>query len=252
MKDDILVADGLRKHFGRKRVLDDVDLAIGVGRVTVLLGENGAGKSTMLRCALGLVRPNAGSIRVFGHDPARRPGPVRDGTGYVPDVPDADGSLTVTDLFSFLQPQYAAWDAGEAARLAELFSVPTRTSFRHLSRGEGMKAMLAAALAPRPRLLLLDEPFAGLDPLAREDVLRAVISEIRTGQRTVLCATHDLDVAARIADDVAILSNGRIVRHGTLEDVLEVDAEAARAATRLRDAYVATVTGTREPEEVLV
>jgi ABC-type multidrug transport system ATPase subunit len=106
-----------------------------------------------------------------------------------------------------------------------------------------MKAMLAAALAPRPRLLLLDEPFAGLDPLVREDVLRSVIGELRDGERTVLVATHDLDVVARIADQVAILASGRIARHGTLEQVLESirpTVDVGDAPAKLHDAMAAS------------
>jgi ABC-2 type transport system ATP-binding protein len=97
-----------------------------------------------------------------------------------------------------------------------------------------MKAMLVAALAHQPPLLLLDEPFAGLDPVVREEVLRGVIGELRSGEHTVLCATHDLDVAARIADRVAVLHEGRIAAHGTLEEVLDIDEEAARVPERMR------------------
>ena len=101
-----------------------------------------------------------------------------------------------------------------------------------MSRGEGMKAMLVAALAPEPDLLLLDEPFAGLDAIAREEVLRGVIGALKDGERTVLCTTHDLDVAARIADDVALLAHGKIAAHGPLDEVLNSERGAPE---RMRD-----------------
>src|SRR5262249_6348272 len=170
----------------------------------------------------------------------------------VPAVPVAYAWMRGGAVFRFLRPQYPTWDCELADRLVAELRVPERARFKSMSRGEGMKAMLAAALAPRPKLLLLDEPFAGLDPLVREEVLRGVIGELRDGERTVLVATHDLDVVARVADHVAILAGGRIVRHGTLAEVRGTrdrargDAssvlEFGDAPTKLRDA-LATATG---------
>jgi len=211
-------AHGLVKRFGRRTVLDGVDFTLPEGAVTVLIGRNGAGKSTLMRLALGVLRADAGTIEVCGLDPTRSPGAVRRAVGYVPDKPDAYAWMTPADLYRFLKPQYPTWNDDTVARTAESLQVPMRTCFKSLSRGEGMKAMLVAALAHEPELLLLDEPFAGLDPVAREEVLRGVIGELRSGERTVLCTTHDLDVAARIADMVAVLSAGRIEIHGALDD----------------------------------
>jgi ABC-2 type transport system ATP-binding protein len=116
------------------------------------------------------------------------------------------------------------------AELAARLAVPLHTRIKELSRGDGMKAMLVAALAGEPELLLLDEPFAGLDPLVREEVLQAVVEALRDGERTVLCATHELEIAARIADRVAVLDRGRIVRHGDLGEVLGEDEPAQAPA----------------------
>jgi len=214
-------ARDLAKRFRKKPVLDGLDLELAPGRVTVLLGRNGSGKSTFLKLCLGLLRADAGTLSVCGHDPARRPRPVRQAVGFVPDKPDCYRWMTAMLFYRFLEPQYPTWNRDEVASLVDALGVPPDTPFRSLSRGEGRKAMLVAALAPQPELLLLDEPFAGLDPVAREDVLRGVIGALRDGERTVLCTTHDLDVAARIADDIAVLSGGRIVRHGPVTDVLE-------------------------------
>ncbi|MEO6597435.1 MAG: ABC transporter ATP-binding protein [Planctomycetota bacterium] len=217
---DVLRIDGLRLGFGRKRVLDGLDLHVQDGAVTVLLGENGAGKSTLLRVLLGLLRPKAGTVRLFGQDPLKAHREVLRRIGYVPDVPDVYPWMTANDLFKFLRPHYPRWNDTLCRELAEQLAVPLRTKTKSMSRGQGMKMMLVAALAPEPELLLLDEPFAGLDPLVREQVLQGVVTALKQGERTVLCATHELEIAARIADRVAVLQAGKVVRHGSLAEVL--------------------------------
>lgn len=223
----VLVVEQLVVRFGRKRVLDGLDLRLQDGVTTVLLGGNGAGKSTLLRVLLGVLRPRAGRVRLFGQDPLRAHRAVLQRIGYVPDVPDCPGWMTARDLFAFLQPHYPSWDKARCDELCERLAVPLRTKFAAMSRGQGMKAMLVGALAFAPELLLLDEPFAGLDPLVREQVLQGVLGALRDGGRTVLCATHELEIASRIADRIAVLQDGRIVRHGSLGEVLGQDEPVA-------------------------
>jgi ABC-2 type transport system ATP-binding protein len=196
----MITAKGICKRFGHNVVLDAFDFSPTRGRVTVLLGRNGSGKSTFLKLCLGALKADAGELVA----------PPRSNIGYVPDKPDCYEWMTPRDLFRFLRPQYPTWNEDEVTRLCETLDVPVQTKFKALSRGEGMKAMLVAALAPNPEFLLLDEPFAGLDVIARDEVLRGVINALRDGERTVLCTTHDLDVASRIADEVALLGDGKI------------------------------------------
>jgi ABC-2 type transport system ATP-binding protein len=214
-------ARGASKRFGRKRVLDQLDLTVPEGSVTVLLGRNGAGKTTLLRAAMGMIPLDAGSIRVAGLDAATAPIGLRQLVGFVPDHADVYPWMTAAALFAFIRPMYRRWNQDEAERLATAFEVPLDVPFRSLSRGQGMKAVLAAALAPNPAVLLLDEPFGGLDPIARDEVLRAIVGEIRTGARTVICSTHDLAVASRIADHVAVLAAGRIERSVPIEELAD-------------------------------
>lgn len=232
----IFSCDNVCLAYGKDPVLQHLTFELEPERVTVLLGRNGAGKSTLMKCALGVLETNSGTMRVLDHDPMKRPRPARERLGYVPDRPDVYGWMRIRDLFRFLKPQYPTWNVDRAEHLIDAFGVPRQRTFARMSRGEGTKAMLAAALAPDPELLLLDEPFAGLDPIAREDVLRHVIGELRTEGQTVLCATHELDVAARIADRVAILDGGRIVEHGAVEVILE-GHEPARLPTRLQERF---------------
>ena len=243
---DVVTAQGLGMRFGRKRVLDGLDFDLQPGQVTVLLGQNGSGKSTWMRLLLGVLRPQRGSVRVFGKDPVLHHKEVLSRVGYVPDVPDVYPWMTAKDLYKFLSRQYATWNEGRVRQLCEQLDVPMKTRFKSMSRGQGMKAMLVAALAPEPDLLLLDEPFAGLDVLVREEVLQGVLAALKDGERTVLCATHELEVASRIADRVAVLERGRIVKHGTLAEVLG-EEEPAQVPSGLHDVLAEAV----RAEEVL-
>lgn len=230
---------GVTKRFGKKTVLDDLSLAVEPGEVLVMLGENGVGKSTLMRLVLGLLRPDAGSITVAGLDPMKDAKGVRRAVAYVPDKPDVYPWMTVPDLFRFLKPHYPKWSTARAKDLADALRVPLDVRFKDLSRGQGMKAMLAAALAQDPDVLLLDEPFAGLDPLVREDVLKGVIRELREGRRTVICATHELDAASRIADRVAVVAAGRVARIGTVAEIVGSEEEPADAPRRLEGVLAA-------------
>lgn len=232
-------ARDVRMRFGRTPVLQGVDLDVPVGATTVLLGSNGEGKTTLLNLCMGSLARSGGELAVLGHDPQTRATDLGERIGYVPSIPDAYGWMRVDDWFRFLRPHFPTWNDARADDLVERLGVPTTTRFKQMSRGQGMKAMLASALAHDPRLLLLDEPFGGLDPLVREDVLRNVIAALGDEPRTVLMCTHDLDVAARVADRIAVLVEGRIVREGPVGEFAD---DGAATPERLRDALAAAST----------
>lgn len=233
---------GVHMRFGRMRVLRGLDLCVPTGATTVLLGANGEGKTTLLNVCLGVLARSEGDVSVLGLDPQREANRLRPLLGYVPSVPDAYGWMRIGDWFRFLRAHYPTWDEARAEDLVARLGVPTDSRFKQMSRGQGMKAMLASALAPNPPVLLLDEPFGGLDPLVREEVLRSVIAALGGEPRTVLMATHDLDVAARVADRIAVLAGGRVVRAGPVSDFADVEDGAATPAqlrAALADAVVA-------------
>ena len=230
----------LEVGYGRKRVLRGLELSVPRGATTVLLGANGEGKTTLIQACLGVLRPSAGQLQLLGMDPIKDRRRLRERIGYVPDRPDAYGWMTALDLFAFLKPHYPSWSFTRARMLADQLDVPLAKRFKHMSRGQGMKAMLAAAMASDPDLLLLDEPFGGLDPLVREEVLRNVINALGENPRTVLLTTHDLDVAARVADRVAVLSDGRVSREGPAAEIAGGESATPEG---LRDALAAAVNG---------
>ncbi len=237
----VLEIHGISKRFGAHVVLEQLDLDLPAGATTVLLGANGAGKSTLIRLVLGLERPDAGSIRVCGLDPIRDAAEVRARIGFVPDRPDVYEWMTPRELFAFLRPQYMRWDRKVESRSASRLGVPLSTRFASLSRGEAAKAMLVAALAAQPDLYLLDEAFSGLDALVRDDVLAAFLAEVDLTERAALVVTHELDLAARLADRIAVLADGRIRSCTSAEEVFE-DGEHGDQPRRLKD-MLAEATG---------
>jgi ABC-type multidrug transport system ATPase subunit len=229
----IVTVEHVAKRFGKTRVLEDVSFELPAKGVTVLLGEKGQGKSTLLRLLLGLLKADGGSIRVLGLDPVKQGRELRRLVGYVPDQPDNPAWMTPRELFRFLRPQYPRWSQERVERLSKAWEIPLERAFKQLSRGQAARALLVAALGQSPRLLLLDECFAGLDPLARRDLLAGFLAELAEQEIATLAVTHDLDVAARIAERVLVLANGRVRTQGTVAEVLQVDEEPARVASQL-------------------
>ncbi|NOT28927.1 MAG: ABC transporter ATP-binding protein [Planctomycetes bacterium] len=229
----IVTVERVAKRFGKTRVLEDVSFTLPAKGVSVLLGANGEGKSTLLRLLLGLLKADAGELRVLGLDPIRDGRALRTQVAYVPDQPDNPAWMTPRELFRFLEPQYPAWDKERVARLSQTWDIPLERKFKQLSRGQSARALLVAALGQSPRLLLLDECFAGLDPLARRDLLGGFLSETAEREIATLLVTHDLDVAARVAERVLVLSDGRIRTQGSVAEVLQADEESTRVSSKL-------------------
>ena len=233
---------GLSYAFGRKRVLDGLNLSVPTGSTMVLLGANGAGKTTLLRLLCGLLQPASGSIRVRDLDPVKDRDSLSERCGFVPDAPDAWPWMTVVELGRFLAAHHPRWNETLARELRATMGVPLDRKFRDMSRGEATKAVLATTLSHEPEVLLLDEPFGGLDPMSHEEVLECVVRSLEVGARTVLVSTHDLDVAARLGDHVAVLVGGRIAKVASMDAATAGDAPHREA---LRGMFSEAVRGGR-------
>lgn len=223
--------EGLELHLGRRRVLAGLDLEVPAGSVTALVGRNGAGKSSLLRVLAGELRPRHGRVRVLGLDPWRARVPLRQRVGWVADRSELPPWMRVRDHLRLVAPFHPSWDADEARDLLERFGLDPRARYRDLSRGERVLENLAVALAARPELLLLDEPFSGLDVEARRDVVRGLLESFCDSGRTVLLVSHSLTDVERCADRLALLGSGRILVEGSLDDLL---ADASRIHVVLR------------------
>jgi ABC-2 type transport system ATP-binding protein len=212
---------GLSRRFGSKLALDQVSLQVKRGRVFGLVGANGAGKTTLIQHVLGRLKAESGSVRVFGFDPVADPVAVLGRIGYLSENRDLPGWMRVDELLRYTEAFYPKWDMAYAEELRRQFGLEPRAAIKTLSRGENAKAGLLIALAYRPELLLLDEPSSGLDPVVRRDILEAIIRTVADEGRTVLFSSHLLEEVERVADDLAMMFDGRVVLAGALDDVKE-------------------------------
>jgi ABC-2 type transport system ATP-binding protein len=217
--DCVIAVDRLTRRFGPKVALNEVSLHVPRGAVFGLVGANGAGKTTLIKHLLGLLRPQAGTVRVFGADPVADPVGVLSRIGYLSEDNDLPGWMRIDELMRYTEAFFPGWDRAYADRLRRDFALDPRTRVKHLSRGQRTRAGLVAALAYRPDLLVLDEPSSGLDPIVRRDILGAVIRTVADEGRTVLFSSHLLDEVERVSDHVALLVHGRVVYAGPLDDL---------------------------------
>ena len=207
----------LTVRYGRRLVLDAVSLAVPRGSVYALLGRNGTGKSSLLRCLLGQQRATGGEARLFGQDSWRNRQALMERVGYVPEEPDAPPELSARELVRFCGRLNVRWNEAAVMGRLERFQVPLATPFRSLSKGQKGAVMLALALGHDPELLLLDDPTLGLDLVARRAVFGEVIGELADRSTTVLLTTHDLAGVEGVADRVGILHASRLLLEGELE-----------------------------------
>ena len=206
------------KSYGRVRALDGLDLEVARGEVHGFLGPNGAGKSTTIRILLGILRHNAGTVRLLGEDPWSKAVPLHRRLAYVPGDVELWPGLTggeAIDLFARLR---GGVDRRRRDELIERFDLDPRKKGRTYSKGNRQKVALISALASDVELLLLDEPTAGLDPLM-EAVFQDCIREAKDAGRTVLLSSHILAQVEALADRVSIIRSGRIVETGTLSEL---------------------------------
>ncbi len=226
-RDTVVSVRGLSKSYGGRLVLDGFDLDVRAGEVVGLIGANGAGKTTAVECIQGLRRQDAGSIRVFGLDPARDAQRVRSQIGSQLQDSGLPDRMRVAEAVAL----FAGPDADDPAALMEQFGIShrARTPFAGLSGGERQRLFLVLALLNRPRLVILDELTQGLDPAARRNVWAAVDQLRRTGV-TVLLVTHELSEAEALCDRVIAMRAGRVLDQGTPAEL--IDRHAGQAIVR--------------------
>ncbi|MCL4215921.1 MAG: ABC transporter ATP-binding protein [Candidatus Hydrogenedentes bacterium] len=219
--DNVVEVRGLTRRYKRITALDNFDLDVPRGGVLGLVGENGAGKTTVIKHVLGLLRAQTGSVRVFGIDPVKEPAKVLARIGTLSEDRDLPAWMCVWELMKYMSTFYPKWDAAYAEHLRDVFELPPKAKLGSLSQGQLAKAGLLAALAHRPEFLVLDEPSSGLDPNVRRNILESIVLTVTEEGRTVLFSSHLLDEVERVADRVAMVHKGRLVLSGAMDDVKE-------------------------------
>ena len=207
---NIIETTDLTRRFGKMEAVHGLTFAVPQGSVCALLGPNGAGKSTTIKMLMNLIEPTSGSARVLGVDSRKLGEKEKAQIGYVSENQQLPLWMTVRQFLDYCRPFYPTWDRELEKTLLAQFALPEDRALKHLSRGMTMKAALLSSLAYRPKLLVLDEPFSGLDPLVRDEFIRGVLEVSALGEWTVLVSSHDIDEVERLADHVAMIEGGRL------------------------------------------
>jgi len=224
MTDNAIRISGLTVRYGRLLAVDHVALDVAKGSVYALVGRNGAGKSSLVRCLLGQMKPDHGQSILFGEDAWSRRAALMQRIGIVTEDADAPPEMSVAAIARFCSQLYEKWDqAGVETRL-ETFGVPMKSRFGSLSKGQKKQVSLALALAISPELLVLDDPTLGLDVVARKSLFEEVIGDLADRGTTIFITTHDLGGVETFADRVGMMEHGKLV--------LDEDVDALKSRFR--------------------
>jgi ABC-2 type transport system ATP-binding protein len=231
----------LGRRYSSQWALRACTLEIPRGSVTALVGPNGAGKTTLLRLAVGLTRPTAGSVRVFGLDPREDSAEALPRVGFLAQEHPLYGGFTVEEMLRVGRKLNPGWDDAAARERVAALGLPLKKKARRLSGGQRAQVALTLALAKRPELLLLDEPVASLDPLARREFMQAVLEAVTERELTVVLSSHILADLERVCDRLVILAAGQTQLVGSIEEIvaehrlLTGPRDSADDVTRLHD-----------------
>jgi ABC-2 type transport system ATP-binding protein len=256
---DAVTTHAISKRYGRETALEGVSLRVPEGAVYVLVGANGAGKSTTLQVLMNLERADAGTAEIHGLDTVRRGSEARAQVGYVPERPDHGYRwMTCRGLLKHVASYYRAWDHPYADRLSVAFGLRLDRKVGTLSKGESRRLQLVLALAHRPPVLLLDEPTDGLDPVVRSRTLSLLAEHLADTPTTVLISTHRIHELESLADHVGVLRDGRLLAQMSREELqrtvgrYRVEVPMGWQATRELHAAGVRSNGGREARWTLV
>ena len=208
MKGDPIIAQQLTMRYGKHVVLDGLNLRVPRGSVYALIGSNGVGKTTTLQILMNLLRGSTGEASVLGVNSRKLGVSEYARIGYVSEGQEMPEAMTVAEFLAFWRPFYPTWDAARERELLDLFRLPMDRKLKHLSRGMRMKVAIASSLSYRPELIVLDEPFSGLDPLVRDEFIEGLLSHAE--ESTILISSHDLSEIESFSSHVGFLDEGRM------------------------------------------
>jgi ABC-2 type transport system ATP-binding protein len=219
----VIEVQNLVRRYGKHDAVNGLSLSVPAGKCYGFFGRNGAGKTTTIKCLLNLLRPDAGSVRVFGLDPRRQEVAVKSRLAYVPDMVAFYPWMTVQDTLEYLASFREHWNRDIETDLLQRFQLDPAKKTTSLSKGQRTQLALIGAICPEPELLVLDEPTSGLDPIVRREFIETVIGAYQSsdpGQRTVFVSTHLIAEFEGLIDQFTIIEQGR--------ELLTMEADAAR------------------------
>ncbi len=217
MSDFVIRSDGLTRYFGRKCAVNNLRFEVPHGSVLGFLGRNGSGKTTTIRMLLGFLDPTRGCSTVLGYDSQALPPEIRARIGYMAEGHPVYGWMSIAEAGRFQSSFHSTWEPRVFDSVIEHFNIDPAAKAKSLSRGQRAGLSLALTLAPQPELLVLDDPALGLDPVARQSLLEAIIYFTREERRTVLFSSHILADVERVADRIAVIRDGVLRVCSTLD-----------------------------------
>jgi len=216
---DIIKTQTLTKRFGKLAAVDNLSLAVPEGSIFAFLGPNGAGKTTTIKLLLNLITPDSGASEIFSVKSGALGPEEFSQIGYVSENQKLYDWMSVKQLIAFCKPLYPAWDDAFCERLIRQFELPLDRAISGFSRGMKIKSAFLVSLAYRPRLLVLDEPFTGLDPLVRDELINGILELTESEHWTVFISSHDIHEVETLADMVGFLDHGRLKISESLESL---------------------------------
>lgn len=219
MSETAIAISDVHFAYGRRKVLDGVSLDVPAGSVFGFLGRNGAGKTTTIQILLGLLKPQSGGCSIGGRDPQTDAVAVRQSVGYVAEDQRMYDWMRIEEIIRWTGSFYPTWDPAYAQQLMRQFDLPAKGKVGTLSKGQNTRLALLLALAHRPRIVILDDPTLGLDPIARKEFLRSVITLLQAEGATVFFSSHLLYEIEPVADRIALLDRGRIVKAAPTDEL---------------------------------
>ncbi len=214
--EEILIIQDLRKKYSRVEALKGLDLTLTKGQICGLLGPNGSGKSTLLKAIVGLIKPDAGSINIFGNSPSRH---TKAQIAFVPEVDNLYRWMTIGQTIDFISSFYNDWEVEKETELLNFMGLERGKKVNSLSKGMRARLKLVLALARKAPLILLDEPFSGIDPSSKDRIIEGIIRQFKSEDQTMIISTHALGETEQLFDSVVFLDEGTINLQGNAEDL---------------------------------